>query len=121
MASSNPKHVDMNNSDRSPERIYHIATAIAWQEALQQESYVHPSLATEGFIHCSYQNQVAETLKLHFKGQTDLVLLEIDPSQLTAELKVEPSRNGELFPHLYGPLNLDAAIIQTAIVQSPPC
>jgi uncharacterized protein (DUF952 family) len=117
MASSNPKHIEMNTSDLSPDRIYHITTAIAWQEALQQESYVHPSLATEGFIHCSYWEQVDETLKLHFKGQTDLVLLEIDPTQLTAELKVEPSRNGELFPHLYGPLNLNAAIVRTAIVQ----
>jgi uncharacterized protein (DUF952 family) len=117
MASSHSKHIEMNTSDLSPDRIYHIATAIAWQEALQQESYVHPSLATEGFIHCSYREQVDETLKLHFKGQTDLILLEIDPTQLAAELKVEPSRNGELFPHLYGPLNLDAAIVQTAIVQ----
>jgi uncharacterized protein (DUF952 family) len=119
MASSNPKHVDVKTPDPSPERIYHIATAIAWQEALQQESYVHPSLFSEGFIHCSYREQVDETLKLHFKGQTNLVLLEIDPTQLTAELKVEPSRNGELFPHLYGPLNSDAAIVQTTIVQGP--
>ncbi|NJM78043.1 MAG: DUF952 domain-containing protein [Acaryochloridaceae cyanobacterium RU_4_10] len=107
----------MNTSDLSPNRIYHIATAIAWQAALQQESYVHPSLFSEGFIHCSYPQQVAETLKVHFKGQTDLVLLEIDPTQLTAELKLEPSRNGELFPHLYGPLNLDAVAISTRIAQ----
>jgi uncharacterized protein (DUF952 family) len=105
----------MNTLDLSPDRIYHIATAIAWQEALQQESYVHPSLLSEGFIHCSYGKQVPATLELHFKGQSELVLLEIDPTQLTSELKVEASRNGELFPHIYGPLNLDAAIVQTAI------
>jgi uncharacterized protein (DUF952 family) len=105
----------MNTLDLSPDRIYHIATAIAWQEALQQESYIHPSLFSEGFIHCSYGKQVDATLALHFKGQTDLVLLAIDPTQLTSELKIEASRNGELFPHLYGPLNLAAAIVHSTL------
>jgi uncharacterized protein (DUF952 family) len=88
--------------------IYHITTTTAWQTAQQQNSYVHPSLETEGFIHCSYRDQVAETAQVHFKGQTGLLLLRIDPARLKAELKAEASRSGAAFPHLYGPLNLDA-------------
>jgi uncharacterized protein (DUF952 family) len=88
--------------------IYHITTVPAWQAAQQQDSYGHPSLETEGFIHCSYRHQVAETAQVHFKGQTELLLLRIDPTRLKAELKAEVSRSGAAFPHLYGPLNLDA-------------
>jgi uncharacterized protein (DUF952 family) len=88
--------------------IYHITTIPAWQAARQQDSYVHPSLATEGFIHCSYRDQVAETVQVHFKGQAELLLLCINPTRLMAELKAEVSRSGATFPHLYGPLNLDA-------------
>jgi uncharacterized protein (DUF952 family) len=88
--------------------IYHITTIPAWQAAQQQNSYVHPSLATEGFIHCSYCDQVAETAQVHFKGQAELLLLRIDPTRLKSELKSEVSRSGATFPHLYGSLNLDA-------------
>jgi uncharacterized protein (DUF952 family) len=88
--------------------IYHITTTSAWQAAQQQDSYVHPSLSTEGFIHCSYRHQVAETAQVHFKGQAELLLLRVDPTRLKAELKAEVSRSGAAFPHLYGPLNLDA-------------
>jgi uncharacterized protein (DUF952 family) len=88
--------------------IYHITTASAWQVAQQNDSYVHPSLETEGFIHCSYRDQLAGTVQAHFKGQSELLLLRIDPVRLNAELKSEVSRSGSAFPHLYGPLNLDA-------------
>lgn len=88
--------------------IYHITTVPAWQAAQQQDSYVHPSLETEGFIHCSYRHQVTETAQIYFKGKTELLLLRIDPTRLKAELKAEVSRSGAAFPHLYGPLNVDA-------------
>jgi uncharacterized protein (DUF952 family) len=90
------------------EWIYHVTTASAWQTAQQQEYYVHPSLEIEGFIHCSYLDQIAETVRVHFKGQSELLLLRIDPTRLSAELKAEVSRSGAAFPHLYGSLNLDA-------------
>jgi uncharacterized protein (DUF952 family) len=93
---------------KSNEWIYHITTVFAWQNAQQSGSYVHPSLNTEGFIHCSYYNQIAETAQVHFKGQAELLLLRIDPVRLKAELRSELSRSGAAFPHLYGPLNLDA-------------
>lgn len=91
--------------------IYHVTTNNEWQQALQQGWYAAPSLETEGFIHTSRQEQVEGVLERYYKGQTNLVLLHIDESKLTAPLKEElaPSVN-ELFPHIYGRLNLDAVI-----------
>ncbi|MDQ6691435.1 MAG: DUF952 domain-containing protein [Candidatus Dormibacteraeota bacterium] len=93
--------------------VFHIAHRDAWLHALISGSYQADSLAAEGFIHCSTAAQVESTLKRHFAGQTDLVLLEIDPGLLRWELRWEPV-GGELFPHLYGPLDPAAVIsVQT--------
>ncbi len=62
----------------------------------------------DGFIHFSTAEQVAETAAKHFAGQTDLILVAVDGDALGGELKWEPSRGGDLFPHLYGPLPLSA-------------
>ena len=59
------------------------------------------SLQAEGFVHCSFAEQLADTLRLHFKGAGRLALLELDPLQLLDALRVEPSRGGAPFPHLY--------------------
>jgi uncharacterized protein (DUF952 family) len=115
VASSNPQHAAKPELDLTAGRFYHITTNGAWGAAQRSGFYVHPSLSTEGFIHFSFRDQVAETKNLHFKNQLDLVLLEIDPDHLTADLKVELSRNGERFPHLYGPLNLDAVVRVTSL------
>jgi len=89
--------------------IYHVISNSDWQKALQQGFYEAPSLAAEGFIHCSKTGQVAAVLERYYKGQTDLLLLHIDENKLTVPLKYElaPSVNEE-FPHIYGRLNLDA-------------
>lgn len=73
--------------------------------------YVPPSLNLEGFIHCSYPDQVSATGKRYFKGQTDLVLLWIDPARLIHRLIIEnaPGQT-EKFPHIYGSLNLGAVV-----------
>jgi uncharacterized protein (DUF952 family) len=60
----------------------------------------------DGFIHLSAAHQVAGTLAKHFPGQEDLLLLTLDADRLGPALKWEPSRDGEDFPHLYGPLDL---------------
>jgi uncharacterized protein (DUF952 family) len=60
----------------------------------------------DGFIHLSAGHQVPGTLERYFAGESDLVLLAIDPDRLGAALRWERSRGGELFPHLYGPLDL---------------
>jgi uncharacterized protein (DUF952 family) len=62
----------------------------------------------DGFIHFSSAEQLEGTLAKHFAGQKDLVLLAIDSESLGERLQWEPSRGGALFPHLYGPLKLEA-------------
>ncbi len=91
--------------------IYHVVTAVNWQKALQQDFYEAESIALEGFIHTSKAEQVQGVLERYYKNQSDLLLLHIDETKLTAPLKYElaPSINEE-FPHIYGRLNLDAVI-----------
>ena len=72
--------------------------------------------ARDGFIHLSAGHQVPVTLAKYFVGQRDLVLLVVDPGRLGEGLRWEPSRGGELFPHLYGPLDLDHVISVEALV-----
>lgn len=91
--------------------IVHITTAAEWKAAQAAGEHHAPSLATEGFIHCCEHGQVARVMQKWFKGKTGLLLLEIDPSRLRATLKYEAvPGTGELYPHLYGPLNADAVI-----------
>lgn len=91
--------------------IYHVTTKDDWQQALDAGTYTHPSLAAEGFIHNSKKDQVQGVLERYYSGKTDLLLLHIDESKLTAELKYElaPSVN-EMFPHIFGPINIDAVV-----------
>jgi uncharacterized protein (DUF952 family) len=91
--------------------IYHITTAEEWKQALFNGFYEASSLKTEGFIHCSREGQVKGVLERYFKDQTNLLKLVIDTDKLTDELRFElaPSVNEE-FPHVYGPINLDAVI-----------
>lgn len=90
--------------------IYHITTREAWQDAAREGSCQPPSLAHEGFIHCSYRNQLAGTAARYFSGQAGLVLLHIDPGRIEGPLRFESTGTGDVFPHLYGPLNLDAVV-----------
>lgn len=62
----------------------------------------------DGFIHFSTGAQVAETASKHFAGQSDLLLVSVNATQLGDRLKWEPSRGGTLFPHLYGELEVTA-------------
>jgi uncharacterized protein (DUF952 family) len=88
--------------------IYKICRASEWQEALGKGVYLGGEHdARDGFIHFSRAHQLGETARKHFAGQTDLVLLEIRAERLGPALREEPSRGGDLFPHLYGPLPAD--------------
>jgi len=91
--------------------IYHVVTEANWQKAQQHGFYEADSLASEGFIHSSKAEQVAGVLERYYKGQSNLLLLHIDETKLTAPLKYElaPSVNEE-FPHIFGRLNLDAVV-----------
>ncbi len=98
--------------------ILHIASREEWAAARALGEYRAGSLAGEGFIHCSTPSQVLGPADALFRGRTDLVLLVIDPARLRVPLVYEDSHgNGVLFPHLYGPLNLDAV---TRVVPFPP-
>ena len=89
--------------------IYKICPASAWREAERQGVYRGSRDDTrDGFIHFSTAAQVGETARKHFSGQSGLFLIEVDSDALGNALRWERSRNDELFPHLYGELDLGA-------------
>ncbi|MRR31356.1 DUF952 domain-containing protein [bacterium] len=87
--------------------IYHILSWQDWKKAQRQGDYRPVSLAAEGFIHLSTRAQVPGTLARFFAGHTGLALLCVEVVRLRAELRYDVA-DGLSFPHLYGPLNLDA-------------
>jgi len=100
--------------------ILHITTEAGWGQAQQDGQLISPSLADEGFIHCSTQAQVEATANRIFRGSGDLLLLEVDPARLTAPLKWERATDvGDDFPHIYGPLNVDAVIGTRPLPEGP--
>ncbi len=89
--------------------IYKICPASAWREAERQGVYRGSADDhRDGYIHFSTAAQVPETARKHFLGQTGLFLIAVDADALGEALRWEPSRNNELFPHLYGDLELGA-------------
>ena len=97
--------------------IYKICPASAWRAAERQGVYSGSADdARDGFIHFSTAPQVAETARKHFFGQSGLFLIAVDADALGDALRWERSRNDELFPHLYGELDLGAV---TAVLDLP--
>lgn len=93
--------------------IYHIISRAAWQQAQADGKYSAASLATEGFIHASTREQVVETANRYYPGQPGLALLVIDTSRVQPEVRFDPVMLHDQethFPHIYGPLNLDAVV-----------
>jgi uncharacterized protein (DUF952 family) len=90
--------------------IYHIAKKAAWDEAAREGLYRGDTLASEGFIHCSTREQVARTADKYYRGQAGLVLLAIDEAKLGSLLRYELAPSGDLFPHIYGPLEREAVV-----------
>ena len=89
--------------------IYKICSEALWREAERTGVFAGAAIDLEdGYIHFSTAAQAPETAARHFAGQGDLVLVAIDAGALGDGLRWEPSRGGDLFPHLYGPLRLDA-------------
>jgi uncharacterized protein (DUF952 family) len=106
----NPKRLKQQAGNSGHVRmIYKICPASAWREAERQGVYRGSADdLRDGFIHFSLPSQVAETARKYFFGQTGLFLIGIDADALGEALRWEPSRNDELFPHLYGELDLGA-------------
>jgi len=90
----------------SDARVYKIVEHDAWQQALAQGRYTGSTDdRRDGFIHLSLLEQLSGTLARHFAGKADLLLLEFTVARLGAALRFEASRDGALFPHLYGTLD----------------
>src|SRR5688572_5338807 len=101
----------MADARPAPARVYRVLRAAEW-DALQATGLYRGNATDvrDGFIHLSSRDQVAGTLERHFAGETGLVVVEIDAAQLGERLRSEMSRDGMLFPHLYGDLPLGAVI-----------
>lgn len=101
--------------------ILHIVPSQAWERAQREGTYRGDTLDAEGFIHFSSPDQVVRVANARFQGHTGLLLLIVDPEKLTSPLKFEPpfedNEGNEVFPHLYGALNLDAVI---QVLEFPP-
>lgn len=90
--------------------IYKICTEAEWRAAQAQGEFTGSAVdIADGFIHFSTAAQVEETARRHFAGQTGLVLVAVNPDALGDALKWEPSRGGDMFPHLYGTLKANSA------------
>ena len=98
------------------ELIYHITTAEQWEKAKSIGFYEADSLAVEGFIHCSTEDQVTGVLERYYQGQTGLVKLTIDRQKVDRPVIFELAGSiNEVFPHIHGVLNLDAVVDITPV------
>ncbi|GJE45261.1 DUF952 domain-containing protein [Methylobacterium soli] len=89
--------------------IYKICPRALWREAEEAGRFDGaPVDHADGFIHFSTAAQAAKTAARHFAGAQDLLLVSVEAEALGGALRYEPSRGGDLFPHLYGPLPLSA-------------
>ncbi len=90
---------------------YKLVEADEWRRALEAGAYAGSAVdLADGYIHMSTGSQLAETARRHYAGRDGLVLVTVQLEGLGPALKWEPSRGGELFPHLYGPLPTSAAL-----------
>ena len=90
-------------------RIYHLVSPSLWN-SLGTGPYRAASLETEGFIHCSNADQVAQAANRFYSDCAALLVLYIDAGRLTHEVRDEPAQSGERFPHIYGPIHRDAVV-----------
>jgi uncharacterized protein (DUF952 family) len=89
--------------------IFKICPQALWRQAEEAGEFAGaPVDEADGFIHFSTAAQVRETARRHFSGADDLLLIAVDADALGGVLRWEPSRGGQLFPHLYGRLPLSA-------------
>jgi len=96
--------------------IFHITEQATWEAAKCALSYDGDTLSSDGFIHCCFLEQIDNVLENWFKGKRDLVILEINPEKLNSPVKYENIEGGqEMFPHIYGPINIDAVVNEKPI------
>ena len=90
--------------------IYHVVLPAVWEMFKGQPSYEAASLETEGFIHCSYANQLETVLERYYKNAGKVLILSIETEKLESKWVEDPSTNNEIYPHIYGKLNNSAVV-----------
>jgi uncharacterized protein (DUF952 family) len=98
--------------------IYVLIALADYVKAVELGHYSPPSLLTERFIHASPPEQLTRVANKYYKQVKDVHLMYVDPRKVTAEVRWEPATGG-LYPHIYGPLNIDAAVYLRRIVPGP--
>lgn len=103
--------------------IYHVSTPDEWAAARREGAYRFStrdqSLDEVGYIHCSRLDQVAGVLQRFYAGAGPLLLLTVDETRLTAPWRDDEVAPGVFFPHVYGPIDLDAVVSVTPLVETP--
>jgi uncharacterized protein (DUF952 family) len=104
-----------------PDRIAYKVMSATELDQMQRDGIFRGSPAdiADGYIHLSLGSQLAATLDKHFSGVADLVLAAVDLSRLGDTVRWEPSRGGQLFPHIYGALTVDAVVSVAPLERTP--
>ena len=99
--------------------IYHLSTPDEWASAQRRGDYTSSSrgrtLAEEGFIHCSWAGQVAGVVERYYDGAGPLLILSVDTDLLTSPWQDDEIAPGVFYPHVYGPINVDAVVAATPL------
>jgi uncharacterized protein (DUF952 family) len=107
-------------TDEMAKTIYKIVPASLWQNAKDAGIFKGAAIdLADGYIHFSTATQAKETAARHFAGQGDLLLVAINSDALGEKLLFEPSRGGDLFPHLYADLPLSAVLWEKPLPLGP--
>ncbi|MCA1622644.1 MAG: DUF952 domain-containing protein [Acidobacteria bacterium] len=91
-------------------KIYHIVLPEAWVKFKDEKFYEAESLRAEGFVHCSFAEQIETVLQRYYKDAKRVLILQIEPKLLTAKLVEEASTKAEIYPHIYGKINREAIV-----------
>jgi len=92
--------------------VYHIVLPEDWA-AFTGDLYSAASLETEGFIHCSFAEQLDAVIERYYSEATSIIVLKIETDRLISRMIKEPSTNKEIYPHIYGPVNRGAILSAT--------
>ena len=95
--------------------LVHLTTPEAWAAAQASGALAPPSLEAEGFVHLCRPDQLPGVVDRYYRHLDEAVVVVVDPARLAAEVRWEPGPTGERFPHLYGPLPVDAAQAEAVV------
>lgn len=99
----------VTNTELTDPYIYLLSSEQEYSHAFKQGFLIRASIESEGFIHASPRNQLTRVANKYYRETLKPLILVVDKSKISAEVKWEPAA-GSLYPHIYGPLNVDAII-----------